>query len=64
MCGVSGFIGRTSADKDREAILKKMMDKIAHRGPDQEGMYVNDKVALGFRRLMACSLCLTRQGMW
>ena len=28
MCGVSGFIGRTSADKDREAILKKMMDKI------------------------------------
>ena len=56
MCGVSGFIGRTSADKDREAILKKMMDKIAHRGPDQEGMYVNDKVALGFRRLSIIDL--------
>ena len=56
MCGVSGFIGKTSADKDREAILKNMMDKIVHRGPDQEGMFVDDKVALGFRRLSIIDL--------
>ena len=46
MCGISGFIGRTKEDRDREAILKNMMDKIIHRGPDQEGMYVNDQVAV------------------
>ena len=56
MCGISGFIGRTKEDRDREAILKNMMDKIIHRGPDQEGMYVNDQVALGFRRLSIIDL--------
>ena len=56
MCGVSGFIGKTGADKDREAILKGMMDKIAHRGPDQEGMFVDENVALGFRRLSIIDL--------
>lgn len=56
MCGVSGFIGRTKDEIDREAVLKNMMDKIVHRGPDQEGMYVNDQVALGFRRLSIIDL--------
>ena len=56
MCGISGFIGRSKEDWDREAVLKKMMDKIIHRGPDQEGMYVNDQVALGFRRLSIIDL--------
>lgn len=56
MCGVSGFIGRTATDKDRKAILKEMMDKIAHRGPDQEGMFVDENVALGFRRLSIIDL--------
>ena len=57
MCGFSGFIGTTEGDMDsRKAILKNMMDKIAHRGPDQEGMFVDDKVALGFRRLSIIDL--------
>lgn len=56
MCGISGFIGQTKELADREAVLKDMMDKIAHRGPDQEGMYVNDEVALGFRRLSIIDL--------
>ncbi len=57
MCGFSGFAGITEGNEEsRKAILKKMMDKIAHRGPDQEGMFVNDKVALGFRRLSIIDL--------
>ncbi len=56
MCGVSGFIGRTREEIDREAVLKSMMDKIVHRGPDQEGMFVDEQVALGFRRLSIIDL--------
>lgn len=57
MCGFSGFAGATDGNEEnRKAILKKMMDKIAHRGPDQEGMYVDDRVALGFRRLSIIDL--------
>jgi hypothetical protein len=33
-----------------------MMDKIAHRGPDQAGTYIDDEVALGFRRLSIIDL--------
>ena len=33
MCGICGFIGEVENSK---AVLKRMMDKIAHRGPDDE----------------------------
>ena len=37
-------------------IIKDMADIIVHRGPDSDGYYVNDKVALGFRRLSIIDL--------
>lgn len=33
-----------------------MMDRIKHRGPDSDGMYVDDDIALGFRRLSIIDL--------
>ncbi len=48
MCG---FVGFTNYVKDEGIVLKAMMDKIVHRGPDAAGMYVDADVALGFRRL-------------
>ena len=54
MCGIAGFAGKV--DGDKKQILKKMTDKIAHRGPDQEGMFIEDDVALGFRRLSIIDL--------
>ena len=54
MCGISGFTGSVSGNK--EEILTKMMDKIAHRGPDQAGMFCDDEAALGFRRLSIIDL--------
>lgn len=58
MCGISGFTGKIKgrADEERKDILIKMMDKIAHRGPDQAGTYIDDEVALGFRRLSIIDL--------
>ena len=48
MCGICGFIGEVD---DSKKVLKQMMDKIAHRGPDDEGMYVDKHAAIGHRRL-------------
>ncbi len=48
MCGIAGVWGRTDAEQ-----VKKMMDLLAHRGPDAEGMHIspNGPGVLGHRRL-------------
>lgn len=53
MCGYVGF---TNAIEDAGQVLKTMMDTIAHRGPDSEGSYVDEDIALGFRRLSIIDL--------
>ena len=50
MCGIVGFIDQKKK-KEKTEIIKNMADMIKHRGPDGEGYFVNDKVALGHRRL-------------
>lgn len=54
MCGIAGFAGDFKGN--RQEVLKKMTDAIAHRGPDQEGSFITDDVALGFRRLSIIDL--------
>ena len=53
MCGIAGFINNK---EDKDKIIKKMTDKIIHRGPDAEGFYVDDNIALGHRRLSIIDL--------
>ncbi|MCL2840342.1 MAG: asparagine synthase (glutamine-hydrolyzing) [Defluviitaleaceae bacterium] len=53
MCGFCGF---SSGDFDREAVLNLMIDKIIHRGPDSAGVYLGEKMNLGFRRLSIIGL--------
>lgn len=62
MCGICGFIGPASTI-DREKTLQAMMDSIAHRGPDDEGSYLDYGVALGFRRLSIIDLSYGHQPM-
>ena len=50
MCGIVGFVDKKKK-KEKEAIIKNMADQIIHRGPDGEGYYTDDLVALGHRRL-------------
>jgi asparagine synthase (glutamine-hydrolysing) len=49
MCGIAGFF---SADRviNRD-LIRSMTDRIAHRGPDDSGVFCDEYVALGFRRL-------------
>ena len=53
MCGIVGFADHS---KDKKKIIKEMAGLIRHRGPDSDGFYVNDNVALGFRRLSIIDL--------
>lgn len=48
MCG---FVGFTNTIDNSNKTLGKMMDKIVHRGPDSEGRYIDERIAMGFRRL-------------
>ena len=48
MCG---FVGFTNKIDNSNQVLKAMMDKIKHRGPDAEGKYIDADIALGHRRL-------------
>ena len=48
MCGIVGF---TNNIDNSDEVLEKMMDRIKHRGPDAEGKYIDDGIALGHRRL-------------
>lgn len=53
MCGFTGF---TNYIDDASIVIEKMMDRIAHRGPDSAGKFVDEKVAMGFRRLSIIDL--------
>ena len=53
MCGITGFIGKGNADT-----IRVMADTLRHRGPDEEGFFVdgNKRVHFGFRRLLIIDL--------
>ena len=53
MCGFAGFVDK---EKNKKKIIKDMADLIKHRGPDSDGYYCDDNVALGFRRLSIIDL--------
>src|SRR3989344_7821498 len=50
MCGIVGF------NWTDEELLRRMCSVIAHRGPDGEGFYFDNKISLGHRRLSIIDL--------
>src|SRR3954462_14918267 len=66
MCGIAGFVesSTTSSPFDadsRRALVHRMCDVIRHRGPDDEGIWVDEGVALGMRRLSIIDLSTGHQ---
>jgi asparagine synthase (glutamine-hydrolysing) len=56
MCGIVGVYGLSD-----QSLIKKMSNKIIHRGPDDEGYYVDDSISLGMRRLSIIDLQTGKQ---
>ena len=65
MCGFCGFTGQIV---DRERYMKEMADCITHRGPDSDGYYFDDDIAMAFRVLLiwkpAISRCTVMTSAW
>src|SRR4029077_7690384 len=66
MCGIAGFVESStvaapfSLDAGR-TLVRRMCDVIRHRGPDDEGVWVNEGVGLGMRRLSIIDLSTGHQ---
>ena len=61
MCGIAGYV---SDKKPKKKILKLMTDRIAYRGPDAEGFFLDDNAALGHRRLAIIDLSTGNQPIY
>jgi asparagine synthase (glutamine-hydrolysing) len=55
MCGITGYLNLNQAPAS-PVILQKMTDAIKHRGPDGEGHWIEENVAIGHRRLSIIDL--------
>jgi len=61
MCGICGIYGFRGLRSESESITRKMCSVMTHRGPDDEGLYTDDKVSLGMRRLSIIDLVTGHQ---
>lgn len=59
MCGIAGVLGAKTTKK-RE-LISRMTEVIHHRGPDQDGFFSDEHVALGMRRLSIIDISAGKQ---
>lgn len=51
MCGFAGFFLHNNFDLDKHAVLGSMGNQVAHRGPDDEQVYIDGDLGIIFKRL-------------
>jgi len=56
LCGITGVYNINSKERQNNKTIKKMTDCLTHRGPDDSGTYIDDKIALGHKRLKIIDL--------
>lgn len=61
MCGICGFVYSNGGAPADERLLRQMAQVIAHRGPDDEGFYLDEHAGLGMRRLSIIDLVTGNQ---
>src|SRR3954470_21898410 len=61
MCGIAGIVSSDRLDPDDRDRVVRMRDVIAHRGPDDAGLFADGQAALGHRRLSIVDLAAGHQ---
>src|SRR3989338_1868819 len=57
MCGLCGFVDFGNWDRGEALVyLKKMNESLVHRGPDDEGFYIDEYAGLAHKRLSILDL--------
>jgi len=64
MCGICGQYNFKDKTPVNPEIISRMTRSIVHRGPDDEGFYIDGPLGLGFRRLSIIDLAGGHQPMW
>ena len=62
MCGIVGVVNFEKAVSENK--IKSMANKLTHRGPDEEGYFLEDNMAFGFKRLSIIDLTHGQQPMY
>ena len=52
MCGIVGFVNYKKELSNKKNVINTMTQTLSNRGPDEEGLYLNNNVALGHKRLI------------
>lgn len=52
MCGIVGFANYKKDISSYRNVIVRMNEKLSNRGPDEEGYYISQNVALGHKRLI------------
>ena len=52
MCGIVGFVNYKKELPNKKNVINTMTQTLSNRGPDEEGLYLNNNVALGHKRLI------------
>ena len=60
MCGITGFVN-AKGNPVESSVLERMSRAITHRGPDDDGFYINQNVGLAMRRLSIIDLAGGKQ---
>lgn len=64
MCGICGVVfPKRAARRVNEAALVRMRDVLRHRGPDDSGLFIEEGVGLGHRRLSIVDVAAGHQPM-
>src|SRR5580704_10510819 len=61
MCAICGIVNFDQTDLVDRSVIDRMTEALAHRGPDDDGFFVEGQVGIGFRRLSIIDLGGGRQ---
>jgi asparagine synthase (glutamine-hydrolysing) len=61
MCGITGYFQLNGTSKPDDVLLRRMVNILSHRGPDEFGAYLDNKCALGHTRLSIIDLSSGQQ---
>lgn len=63
MCGIAGFYGVPGTSLDPPVLIERMIGAIRHRGPDEQGIFVDAQVGFGHARLSIIDFSSGQQPM-